>query len=103
MPRSPAGSRLRTDLETADRSRFTAKRRSPRRIGGNIGGMSVIPTPVAGERESLLEYLRYHHSVFLAVADGLTDEQARGTDGQRVEHRRTDQTCDRRGIRVDAT
>jgi uncharacterized damage-inducible protein DinB len=41
--------------------------------------MSVIPTPVAGERESLLEYLRYHHSVFLAVADGLTDEQARST------------------------
>jgi hypothetical protein len=41
--------------------------------------MPLIPTPVAGERESLLEYLRYHHSVFLAVADGLSDEQARST------------------------
>ncbi len=41
--------------------------------------MPVIPTPVAGERESLLEYLRYHHAVFVAVSDGLTDEQARST------------------------
>jgi uncharacterized damage-inducible protein DinB len=39
----------------------------------------VIPVPVAGERESLLEYLRYHHAVFVAVSDGLTDEQARST------------------------
>ncbi len=41
--------------------------------------MPVIPVPVAGERESLLEYLRYHHAVFVAVSDGLTDEQARST------------------------
>ncbi len=41
--------------------------------------MSVIPTPVAGERDSLLEYLRYHHAVFVAVSDGLTDVQARST------------------------
>jgi hypothetical protein len=39
--------------------------------------MPVIPTPVAGERDSLLEYLRFHHAVFVAVADGLTDVQAR--------------------------
>ena len=41
--------------------------------------MPVIPTPVAGERESLLEYLRFHHTAFLAVSHGLTDEQARST------------------------
>ena len=35
--------------------------------------------PVAGERESLLEFLRFHHSVFLAVSHDLTDEQARST------------------------
>jgi uncharacterized damage-inducible protein DinB len=48
-------------------------------FGATLCGMPVIPTPVAGERESLLEYLRYHHSAFLAVADGLSDEQARST------------------------
>jgi uncharacterized damage-inducible protein DinB len=41
--------------------------------------MPVIPAPVAGERQSLLEYLRYHHTAFLAVANGLTDEQSRST------------------------
>jgi uncharacterized damage-inducible protein DinB len=41
--------------------------------------MPVVPVPVAGERESLLEYLRYHHTAFLAVSSGLTDEQARNT------------------------
>jgi hypothetical protein len=30
-------------------------------------GMPVIPVPVAGERQGLLEYLRYHHTAFLAV------------------------------------
>jgi uncharacterized damage-inducible protein DinB len=39
--------------------------------------MPAMPVPVAGERESLLEYLRYQHSAFLAVSRGLTDEQAR--------------------------
>ena len=41
--------------------------------------MPVIPTPVAGERDSMLEYLRFHCSAFAAVSDGLTDEQARST------------------------
>jgi hypothetical protein len=41
--------------------------------------MSVIPVPVAGERQSLLEFLRFHHSALLAVSHGLTDEQARST------------------------
>jgi hypothetical protein len=41
--------------------------------------MPVIPTPVAGERDSMLEYLRFHRSVFAAVSDGLTDQQARST------------------------
>jgi uncharacterized protein DUF664 len=39
--------------------------------------MPVIPVPVAGERNSLLEFLRFHHASFLAVAHGLTDAQAR--------------------------
>lgn len=41
--------------------------------------MSVIPEPVEGERQSLLEYVRYHHAAFVAVSHGLTDEQARST------------------------
>jgi hypothetical protein len=41
--------------------------------------MPAMPVPVAGERESLLEYLRYQHSAFIAVSRGLTDEQARRT------------------------
>jgi hypothetical protein len=41
--------------------------------------MSVIPVPVAGERQSLLEFVRFHHSALLAVSQGLTDEQARST------------------------
>lgn len=41
--------------------------------------MPVIPVPVAGERASLLEFLRYHHAAFVAVSHGLTDGQARST------------------------
>lgn len=41
--------------------------------------MPVIPVPVAGERESQLELLRYHYAAFVAVSHGLTDEQARST------------------------
>jgi uncharacterized damage-inducible protein DinB len=41
--------------------------------------VAVIPLPVAGERQSLFEFLRYHHAAFVAVSDGLTDEQARST------------------------
>ena len=29
--------------------------------------MAAIPLPVAGERQSLLEFLRYHHAAFVAV------------------------------------
>jgi hypothetical protein len=38
-----------------------------------------MPLPVAGERQGLLEYLKYQHTAFLAVSHGLTDEQARCT------------------------
>jgi len=38
-----------------------------------------MPLPVAGERNALLEYLKYQHTAFLAISHGLTDEQARGT------------------------
>ena len=41
--------------------------------------MLAMPLPVAGERQGLLEYLKYQHSAFLAVSHGLTDEQARCT------------------------
>jgi uncharacterized damage-inducible protein DinB len=41
--------------------------------------MLPMPLPVAGERQGLLEYLKYQHTAFLAVSHGLTDEQARCT------------------------
>jgi hypothetical protein len=39
--------------------------------------MSVLPVPVAGERDTLLEFLRFHHTSFVAVAHNLSDPQAR--------------------------
>jgi hypothetical protein len=39
--------------------------------------MLPMPLPVAGERQALPEFLKYHHTAFLAVSHGLTDEQAR--------------------------
>jgi uncharacterized damage-inducible protein DinB len=42
-------------------------------------GMLAMPLPVPGERQALLEYLKYQHTAFLAVSHGLTDEQARCT------------------------
>jgi uncharacterized damage-inducible protein DinB len=41
--------------------------------------MLAMPLPVAGERQGLLEYLKYQHTAFFAVSHGLTDEQARCT------------------------
>ena len=41
--------------------------------------MPVVPLPVAGERRSHLELLRSHHAAFVAVAEGLSDAQARST------------------------
>jgi uncharacterized damage-inducible protein DinB len=41
--------------------------------------MLAMPSPVAGERQGLLEFLKFHHTAFLAVSHGLTDEQARST------------------------
>ena len=38
-----------------------------------------MPLPVAGERQALLEYLKFQHTAFLAASHGLTDEQARST------------------------
>jgi uncharacterized damage-inducible protein DinB len=39
--------------------------------------MLAMPLPVAGERQALLEYLKYQHTAFLAAAHGLTEDQAR--------------------------
>jgi hypothetical protein len=41
--------------------------------------MIPMPLPVAGERQALLEYLKYQHTAFLAASHGLTDDQARST------------------------
>ncbi len=41
--------------------------------------MPAMPLPVAGERQSLLEYLKYHHNAYLAACQHLTDAQARST------------------------
>ncbi len=38
-----------------------------------------MPLPVAGERQALLEYLKFQHTAFVAASHGLTDEQARST------------------------
>ena len=41
--------------------------------------MLAMPLPVTGERQALLEYLKYQHTAFLAVSHGLNDEQASST------------------------
>jgi uncharacterized protein DUF664 len=41
--------------------------------------MPGMPPPVSGERQSLIEFLRFNQNAFFAVAYGLTDEQARST------------------------
>ena len=41
--------------------------------------MPGLPPPVTGERQSLIEFLRFNQNAFVAVAYGLTDEQARAT------------------------
>jgi hypothetical protein len=41
--------------------------------------MPGMPAPASGERQTLLEFLRFNQDAFLAVAYGLTDEQARST------------------------
>ena len=41
--------------------------------------MPALASPVADERSALREYLAYHQSAFFAVANGLTDEQARSS------------------------
>lgn len=41
--------------------------------------MPTLAPPVHDERHALREFLAYHHSAFVAVAYGLTDEQARST------------------------
>jgi hypothetical protein len=38
--------------------------------------MPAMPTPVVGECQSLLEYLKYQHNAFLAVSQGLLDQGA---------------------------
>jgi hypothetical protein len=39
--------------------------------------MPGTPPPAAGERQSLIEFLRFNQNAFFSVAYGLTDEQAR--------------------------
>jgi hypothetical protein len=41
--------------------------------------MPGLPAPATGERDSVLEFLRHNQDAFVAVAHGLTDEQARAT------------------------
>jgi uncharacterized damage-inducible protein DinB len=41
--------------------------------------MIPMPLPVVGERQALLEYLKFQHTAFVAASHGLTDEQARST------------------------
>jgi uncharacterized damage-inducible protein DinB len=41
--------------------------------------MPALAPPVTDERSALREYLAYHQSAYLAVAYGLTDEQARSS------------------------
>lgn len=41
--------------------------------------MPGMPPPAADERQSLLNFLTYQQNAFVAVAFGLTDEQARST------------------------
>ncbi len=41
--------------------------------------MPTLAPPVRDERDALREFLAYHQSAFVAVAYGLTDEQARST------------------------
>lgn len=41
--------------------------------------MPGLPPPAAGERQTLIEFLRFNQKAFFAVAHGLTDEQARAT------------------------
>ena len=41
--------------------------------------MPGMPPPASGERQTLLEFLRFNQDAFFSVAFGLTDEQARST------------------------
>jgi uncharacterized damage-inducible protein DinB len=41
--------------------------------------MPGTPPPASGERQSLIEFLRFNQNAFFSVAYGLTDEQARST------------------------
>ena len=41
--------------------------------------MPGTPPPASGERQSLIEFLRFNQNAFFSAAYGLTDEQARST------------------------
>ena len=41
--------------------------------------MPALASPVTDERDALREFMSYHQSAYLAIAYGLTDEQARST------------------------
>ena len=41
--------------------------------------MPGLPPPADGERQTLIEFLRFNQNAFFSVAHGLTDEQARAT------------------------
>ncbi|WP_438471526.1 mycothiol transferase, partial [Streptomyces asiaticus] len=38
-----------------------------------------MPPPATDERQTLIEFVAFQQNAFLAVAHGLTDEQARST------------------------
>ena len=41
--------------------------------------MPGLPPPATGERQTLIEFLRFNQDAFFAVSFGLTDDQARST------------------------
>ncbi len=41
--------------------------------------MPGLPPPADGERQTLIEFLRFNQNAFFSVAHGMTDEQARAT------------------------
>ena len=41
--------------------------------------MPALAPPVTGERDALRQFLAYQQAAFVAVAHGLTDDQARST------------------------
>jgi hypothetical protein len=87
----------------ADSSELIPIVTTDRRTCRKLCTMLAMPLPVAGERQGVLEYLKYQHTAFLAVSHGLTDEPGPlHPDGQHTVHRWAHQACDDDGVRVDS-